>query len=80
MTVIDGWMEGKWLNINSSYFEDLTGKTLTIKYQTNSSEVLSTEQTSGRKLFESVFHFELTLRDYQLPIDPANNIKPTYLE
>lgn len=37
MTVIDGWMEGKWLNINSSYFEDLTGKTLTIKYQTNSS-------------------------------------------
>lgn len=20
MTVIEGWMEGKWLNINSSYF------------------------------------------------------------
>jgi hypothetical protein len=34
MGVIDAWMEGKILNINSTYFEDLSGKKITIKYTT----------------------------------------------
>lgn len=78
MTVVDGWMEGQWLNVNSSYFEDLTGKTLTIKYQSNS-QLQNASLNTDRKLFETTFNFELTLRDYQLPIDPVNNIKPSYL-
>jgi len=80
MTVIDGWMEGEWLNVNTSYFEDLTGKTLTIKYQSNGSRLLTdSSENKGRRLFDSVFDFELTLRDYELPIYPTNNIKPIYL-
>ena len=33
MEVLDSWMEGDWLNINTTYFEHLSGKSLTIKYR-----------------------------------------------
>ena len=79
MEVLDSWMEGEWLNINTTYFEDLSGKTLTIKYSTSLAKN-KTPRSSARSLFESVFDFDITLRDYELPIVPANNIKPTYLE
>jgi cysteine-rich repeat protein len=79
MEVLDSWMEGEWLNINTTYFEDLSGKTLTIKYSTSLAKN-KTVRSTARSLFESVFDFDITLRDYELPIVPANNIKPTYLE
>jgi hypothetical protein len=72
-------MEGEWLNINTTYFEDLSGKTLTIKYSTSLAKNKNA-RSIARSLFESVFDFDITLRDYELPIVPANNIKPTYLE
>lgn len=72
-------MEGKWLNINTTYFEDLTGKTLTIKYSTGLAKNKTIRET-GRTLFESVFDFDITLRDYELPIVPSNNIKPAYFQ
>lgn len=79
MEVLDSWMEGEWLNINTTYFEDLTGKTLTIKYSTALAKN-KTVRATGRTLFESVFDFDITLRDYELPIAPSNNIKPTYFQ
>ncbi len=78
MTVNDAWMQSKWLYINTSYYEDLAGKTLTIKYSSSLANKDS-KKTTSRKLFTSVFDFDLTLRDYDLPISPANNIKPSYL-
>lgn len=78
MEVIDSWMEGEWLHINTTYFEDLSGKTLTIKYSSALSRNKTTTVTT-RRLFDSVFDFDITLRDYELPIVPANNIKATYL-
>ena len=79
MEVFDSWMEGEWLSINTTYFEDLTGKTLTIKYSTSVAKNKNVQKT-GRNLFESVFDFDITLRDYELPIAPSNNIKPTYFQ
>lgn len=77
--LVDSWMEGEWLNINTTYFEDLTGKTLTIKYSSGMGRN-RTSRNSTRRLLESIFDFDITLRDYELPIAPVNNIKPTYLE
>lgn len=77
ISVVDAWMETKWLCINTTYYEDLVGKTLTVKY---SSELAKNNSNiSGqRRLFSSVFDFDLTLRDYDLLISPTNNIKPSY--
>jgi hypothetical protein len=55
-----------------SYYEDLSGKTLTIKYSSQNSNA------SSRLLFSSAFQLDFTLRDYTLPIRPANNLSPVY--
>lgn len=80
MTVNNAWMESKWLAINTTYFEDLSGKTLTIKYSSALANGKKNSNDTLRRLFSTVFDFDLTLRDYDLPIAPANNLKPTYLE
>jgi hypothetical protein len=68
-------MENGKLKINLDYFEDLTGKTLTIKYSSKAAQ-----NRSNRRLFTTGFDFDLTLRDYDLPIDPANNLEAIYFE
>lgn len=89
MKVVEAWMEEKWLTINADYFEDLTGKNLTIKYSSSLAPKatgtinrtwVSEEIGNSRRLFDSVFAFDLTLRDYELPITPINNLKPSYFE
>ncbi len=52
---------------------------MTIKYSTSVAKKKAASEAS-RTLFESVFDFDITLRDYELPIAPANNIKPTYFQ
>ena len=52
---------------------------MTIKYNSAFAKQNGVQKT-GRVLFDSVFDFDITLRDYELPITPSNNIKPTYLQ
>ena len=75
MGVEDAYMEGSILKINITYYEDLTGKSMTIKY--SSKQATSSER---RLLFDSVFDFDITLRDYVLPIEPTNNLEPVVFD
>ena len=52
---------------------------MTIKYNSAFAKQNGVQKTR-RVLFDSVFDFDITLRDYELPITPSNNIKPTYLQ